>query len=53
MEPASCALNERKTRKDEETMCTKPSTVPRKRFADPVQRLDKSLYRSCQTSGGC
>lgn len=53
MDPASCALNERKTRKDEETMCTKPSTVPRKRFADPVQRLDKSLYRSCPPSGEC
>jgi hypothetical protein len=43
IEPVSWALNERATRKPWVTMWTKPSVVPRKRFAEPVQRLERSL----------
>jgi hypothetical protein len=43
MEPVSWALNDRTMRKAEETMWTKPSVVPTKTFAEPVQILDRSL----------
>lgn len=42
-EPVSWALNDRTIRKAEETMWTKPSVVPTKRFAEPVQMLEKSF----------
>lgn len=37
IDPVSDALNDRRTLKPEEMMWTKPSVVPRKRFAEPVQ----------------
>ena len=43
MEPLSWALNDRTARKAEETIWTRPSEVPRNRFAEPVQRLERSL----------
>lgn len=41
IEPASCALNDRTILNEEETMWMTPSVDPRKRFAEPVQRVER------------